>query len=132
MKTCTKCKEQKPPEAFSIQRGMKDGLRAYCKSCSCDAYKQYCLENPEKVKDSYYRKMYGISLVEYQELFSKQNGSCAICKKPETAHNKSLAVDHHPSKGHNRGLLCHKCNAGLGHFNDSVELMKAAIRYLNA
>jgi hypothetical protein len=31
-----------------------------------------------------------------------------------------------------RGLLCAGCNAALGHFNDSVEALWAALRYLQA
>jgi hypothetical protein len=30
-----------------------------------------------------------------------------------------------------RGLLCHKHNIGLGHFNDSVEELQDAIDYVN-
>lgn len=29
-----------------------------------------------------------------------------------------------------RGYLCHKCNVGLGHFNDNIELVRAALKYL--
>jgi hypothetical protein len=65
----------------------------------------------------------------------EQEGLCAICGKPETAQGKhsvvkSLAVDHDHETGEIRGLLCSRCNNGIGHFGDNVELMKKAIEYL--
>jgi hypothetical protein len=29
-----------------------------------------------------------------------------------------------------RGILCHKCNVGLGHFDDDVIRMQQAVEYL--
>lgn len=34
-------------------------------------------------------------------------------------------------KGKIRGLLCNKCNMGLGFFKDDIELLRIAISYLN-
>ncbi len=129
-KICKRCGESKPVDQFSIQEGMKDGLRADCRSCSNSRYKEYCRRNPDKVKDSYYRRVYGISLAEYLDMLAHQDDVCAICGKPETAAKKSMAVDHDPVTGAVRRLLCHKCNAGLGHFNDDPALLEAAARYL--
>lgn len=79
-------------------------------------------------------KRYGLSTADFTAMFEKQNGLCAICKQPETqklkSRTKRLAVDHCHNTQRIRGLLCHACNAGLGYFKDSIELLKAAIRYL--
>lgn len=31
-----------------------------------------------------------------------------------------------------RGILCHKCNVGLGHFDDDIARMQRAVDYLNS
>jgi hypothetical protein len=67
------------------------------------------------------------------ELREAQDGKCAICGVAEAyAPRKRLAVDHDHRTGAIRGLLCGNCNAGLGQFKDSPELLAAAIRYLEA
>jgi hypothetical protein len=73
---------------------------------------------------------------EYYALLKKQNNVCKICKKPETQIKrksdkiKMLSIDHCHKTGKIRGLLCFKCNSGLGQFQDSIDLLKAAIDYL--
>lgn len=55
-----------------------------------------------------------------------QDGSCAICG----SHTK-LCMDHCHLSGEPRGLLCKKCNAGIGMLNDSPTLLINALRYLD-
>lgn len=43
---------------------------------------------------------------------------------------KSLSIDHNHQTGKVRGLLCHHCNVGLGHFKDNIELLNSALDYL--
>ena len=69
---------------------------------------------------------YGISLKEYWDLVSAQNGVCAVCK---TSGNK-LHIDHSHKTGKVRGLLCGSCNRGIGLFKDSKSLLSKAIEYL--
>lgn len=82
------------------------------------------------------RRYYGITLEEYLAMHDAQNGVCSICKRPEqsvdpkTTKVRRLAVDHCHGKGHVRALLCSKCNAGLGHFQDNIESLERAIDYL--
>jgi hypothetical protein len=41
-----------------------------------------------------------------------------------------LHVDHNHMTGKVRGLLCHHCNVGIGHFEDNIVLLSNAITYL--
>lgn len=65
---------------------------------------------------------------EYDRRLNEQGGGCAICGEFPT--EKKLAVDHDHETGRVRGLLCMRCNTALGHFEDSITLLEAAIDYL--
>lgn len=75
--------------------------------------------------------MYGISPEEYEKLLSKQEGVCAICKVTSEEYKKNFHVDHCHKTGKIRGLLCQKCNLGLGQFKDSPEFLLSAVEYLH-
>lgn len=66
----------------------------------------------------------------YNQMFAKQGGLCAICRGQQAGFRKRLNVDHDHKTGRVRELLCHGCNVSLGHFDDSVELLKTVIAYL--
>lgn len=70
---------------------------------------------------------YGLSEQDYENKLIEQNYVCFICgEKTE----KRLAVDHDHETGQTRDLLCHKCNMGLGCYNDDFNLLKKALNYL--
>jgi len=71
----------------------------------------------------------------FESLHKKQGGVCAICGLPETSKNKDgkalrLSIDHCHKTGSIRGLLCSKCNRGLGCFNDETAFIEKAKDYL--
>lgn len=88
----------------------------------------------EQNRELYYKKRYGITLLEYNTLLTNQDYKCAICKMSETnlkhGRNTYFAVDHCHTTGKVRGLLCYKCNSVLGFVNDSTECLANAIKYL--
>jgi hypothetical protein len=86
--------------------------------------------NPEKVKNSELKKMFGITLEEYNSLRESQGYSCAICGKSEEDTHSDLAVDHCHVSGKIRGLLCASCNMALGLLKDDKQLLQSAIKYL--
>lgn len=79
-----------------------------------------------KRKAYHYIRNYGISLEELDNWKERVKNVCSICSK-----NSELVIDHCHGTGRIRGLLCNKCNQGLGSFNDDPNIMKNAIKYLN-
>lgn len=73
--------------------------------------------------------MYGITREQYDTTVIAQNGVCAICRR-HCSSGKRLSVDHHHSSGRVRGLLCGRCNLGIGQLNDDPAQLRAAADYL--
>lgn len=78
---------------------------------------------------------YGLSIDEGLELYEAQGGACAICRAPTAADALHIDHDHRCCAQGScgicvRGLLCGRCNLGLGHFEDDPERLAAAIKYL--
>lgn len=85
---------------------------------------------------------YNITVEDYERLLAEQGGVCAICKQPETARRyRRFSVDHDhsccPERATScgkcvRGLLCHQCNAVLGHIEqrEGITWLAAATTYV--
>jgi hypothetical protein len=98
-----------------------------------DAQRRWRERNPENAKkrnrDSEYRRKYGISLEQYDEMLKAQQGVCGICATScDTGMN--LAVDHCHDTNKVRGLLCHNCNRALRLFKDKPEVIQSAVDYI--
>lgn len=76
---------------------------------------------------------YGIDEDIFIEISKQQNDICAICKNmPKNGRgNFKLQIDHCHNSKKVRGLLCPECNLGIGLMQDSVEILKNSINYLN-
>lgn len=112
------------------KKSTEQQLRAYKKYRSGPKYARTYINNHLKRK-------YGITYETYIDMFNSQNQVCKICKqlfkrKSQTRDElMPLFVDHCHTTGMVRGLLCSKCNTGLGMFQDNIEILNSAINYLN-
>lgn len=75
------------------------------------------------------RSSYGINHLTREAMFLSQGGHCAICDESD---DKKLAVDHCHESGRVRGLLCHRCNTGLGSFREDEMWLDLAVLYLQS
>lgn len=67
-----------------------------------------------EIKNNRLKRLYGITLDDYNKMFATQNGCCIICGQHQTKKERSLAVDHDHLTGNVRALLCGGCNTQLG------------------
>ena len=88
--------------------------------------------NPTRAKAKDLRRAYQITLEEYEAMLERQDGLCAICRgdNAQTKYKRMLFVDHDHVTGKVRGLLCHRCNTGIGYMRDNISVLEAAISYL--
>ena len=99
--------------------------------------KSYYKRNKEKIKyipviERRSRlKRYGLTIEEFEVIKIAQNGLCAICNEAFDSKKRNCHIDHNHSTRKVRGLLCSRCNKGLGLFKDNKENLISALRYLN-
>lgn len=129
-------------EAYKSKKCRRCGVagKYYAKGCCNSCYtKERLARLPEsKVryerqrKDKFLRDLYGITIEDYERMFTEQAGRCAICGTHDfgAKHAKHFPVDHCHTTGRVRGLLCHSCNLGLGQFKDDPARLVSAIEYL--
>jgi len=133
-KMCRKCKEVKSFPNFS-KSGKKypDGLAGWCKPCmkvyAADYYRRNSQKMRIKARKSQLRLYFNLSVEDYENMYRAQNGACAVCRGQSTD-GRRLAVDHCHSTGKVRGLLCYRCNIGIGYLKDSPERLRDAAAYL--
>lgn len=140
-KPCKACGVIKPLTEFYPFSG-KPGLHlSYCKPCHNASAQRSFRNLPAQAQATAQRRnklsrAYGITLERYQEMLLAQGRKCAICGtfepggKPNRFGVSSFQVDHDHHTGRLRGLLCTRCNIGIGGLKDSIELLEAAVAYL--
>jgi hypothetical protein len=75
------------------------------------------------------KRLYDITVEQYETMLAAQNGLCAICLKSPIGKSR-LSVDHDHVTKKVRALLCDNCNKGLGGFHDDPTLLRLALAYL--
>lgn len=153
-KQCIKCGQTKLLTEFYARIRDKNGYRNICKICWAKYASQYRLTEQGKLacrkaairfsktekaqacrnryrqgkayKNSQFPK-HGITIAEYDELFEKQQGNCAICGLPEIT--RRLSIDHNHKTGEVRSLLCTHCNFVVGAIESDI--FQKAVEYVN-
>jgi hypothetical protein len=92
--------------------------------------KEYDKNNSKRKKYSHIKRDFGITENEYDLIFAKQEGKCAICGKHQNEFKTPLGIDHDHETGKVRGLLCFNCNTGIGKLKDDITILEKAIEYL--
>lgn len=109
--------------------GNSSGCILCRRSKNKEYYKRRYLESPDWQIRRKMKQCWGLTLEEYKELLNLQGNRCAICGTQDFG-SRNAPIDHDHKTGKIRGILCQKCNRGLGLFLDNTEILKNAIRYL--
>jgi hypothetical protein len=88
--------------------------------------------NPPKYEPIYSRNLhllnrYGLTTEDYETLLERQKGLCCICEK---SFHKNLYVDHNHLTGKVRGLLCARCNTGVGFYEKDGDVWSKIKEYV--
>lgn len=157
---CRTCGERKDEFQFGRDKRSPDGLAWRCKECANKAHRHWTELNRDHVRDagrvtmrnlrkrdpekfrqqlreSRFRKKYGLSCEEVDAMFADANGICRICEREmkkgvgnHIAPGEVACVDHDHDTGAIRGMICSMCNNGLGLFRDNPQILESAAKYL--
>ena len=132
---CNACSALKPRDAFWTAKNRPSGLQAFCKPCHARRKALGRSSTTPAVRRSRnLRYRFGITDEHFSLLLAAQQGKCAICDATEClpkSGKRQLAIDHDHNTGQIRGLLCTRCNVGLGMFRDELALVERAVAYLS-
>lgn len=138
IKTCSKCKEDKPLSEFRSRGGSQRHLiKSRCNKCLYDEHKDWIKLNQDRVREYRTKDKWtllkrctrrGISPEQLVNAYELQGGDCPICKRRIDL--MLSAIDHNHATGEFRGVLCKTCNRGLGLFRDNPEILRLAASYL--
>lgn len=132
MKTCPRCKKEYDASEFPGKKKRS----GWCRTCCAErsrayyqnnkekaklAHKKWVLEHRDRVAFLKAKSSYGITEAEFNNL----KRVCVICGDV-----KELKIDHSHQSGRIRGMLCDRCNKGLGFFRDDPTLLLRASDYI--
>ena len=129
MKECKECKQLQPFDNFYKKKYNDSGHENRCKKCYKEWKRKYRLANQDQIRAQNKRRNPGWDINRYNEYIKLQGNRCAICGTSEPGLS-DWCCDHCHTENKARGLLCVRCNAGLGYFQDNPKFLESAISYL--
>jgi DNA-directed RNA polymerase subunit RPC12/RpoP len=132
MKRCSTCKTEKESSEFNKNKSGKFGLHNQCRDCTklWKPTPEALAKARKKTREWNRLKLTGFTPNDFEEKLAEQNNKCAICGTEDPGATNWHA-DHDHKTGQKRGILCHKCNTGLGLLKDDIDILCSAIEYLN-
>ena len=122
-KICIKCEEEKSSEDFVLLHGITkvsgEPIRArVCLRCAAKRKRQ-------------------VRALRRASSYPPEDYVCPICLKtpeeiiPQTNGTSSpFVLDHNHDTGNFKGWICGKCNSALGFFEDNINHVRRALKYL--
>lgn len=127
---CAKFFREEQKVRRTTEKGRQKSREAYLKSKA--TRRKLTEDDLQKKSDKHIEKKYGLSPEAYTQMVLDQQNQCAICgtTNPGGQTVRKWHVDHDHKTGKVRGLLCFRCNIGLGYFLDDPDALTSAARYL--
>lgn len=131
---CRSCKYIKKEAHRKANRDQSNASKRRARNANLEKYQEtarkWQRDNPEKLREYSYKKNYGIGVQEYEALLTSQDGKCACCGREANTCGRKLFVDHCHDTGRVRGIICNRCNYGIGALGDNIDGVQRAIEYL--
>lgn len=111
-KSCRVCRVTMRKAHYKANR---DKTREYDKIAYMTKRRDKVVGNPKELvkrRENYLNRVYGLSMKDFDELRECQDNKCALCMKSFV---KTPQVDHCHTTNKVRGLLCNRCNVGVGY-----------------
>lgn len=127
MRLCKGCGVQVGPKFHYCDSCRQERQRQATKTYMARARK----EQPERIAKAKARAQYKISGDELDALYAEAGDTCPLCQRPFTEEQDSKrAIDHHHVSGKVRGIICTRCNSGIGLAHEDAERMARMADYL--
>ena len=136
------CGQFRSAGSFSIDSSSTDGLNPQCRGCAANRAAGYApkrralySEDLPKARAHHRKQKYGIDQVAFDAIIASQGGRCAICREPFPTDRLPTRgeqhVDHDHATGKVRGILCGRCNTGIGLLGENIASLQRAQSYLS-
>lgn len=132
---CRTCAKTKAVDEFSFHDTKTGCRKTICKTCDAERAVRWAKAHPNEravvERRRHLKRTFGLTETDYEEMLTSQGGACKICKRKSSGtRNHRMFVDHDHTTEKVRGLLCFKCNTGIGAFDDNPGLLEKAAAYI--
>lgn len=128
---CIECTRASKREWYLKNRKKAIATQQAYKASNPDKVKAYVEKTKKQRSDRVRRKKYGDDF-DFDKMLKSQNYQCKICGIADPVYGRwGWHVDHCHETKKVRGILCLKCNMGIGYLDHRPEKLRAAAKYLD-